>query len=284
MKLTIEELIKPQSLTTNGSLDLIFLGTGSAFSKLHYQNNLLILFGEDHLLIDCGTKCPQVLYDIGLKTPDIRNYFITHSHADHIGGLEEAALMGRYMTHRKPRIFITENYEAQLWEYSLKGGSAFNEHGYSKPLFFSDFFDVTRPEPILGSGRERYRFSCGAIQIEMMRTRHIPATAQSWSESVWSTGALIQEKILFTSDTMFDPELIFFYNDAYKIDVIFHDCQLFAGGVHTYLEDLRRLPAKIKEKTYLMHYGDSWKSYEQKVRDYGFPGFVQQQKIYRFSK
>ena len=55
---------RPLTLTNGGSLDLFFLGVGSAFTKRHYQTNLLIVKGDEHLLVDCGTKCTQAFYEL----------------------------------------------------------------------------------------------------------------------------------------------------------------------------------------------------------------------------
>jgi ribonuclease BN (tRNA processing enzyme) len=92
---------KKLELTNRGALSLFFIGVGSAFSKKHNQTNLLIIKGKDHVLVDLGTKGPQALYDLGLSVTQIKNILITHSHADHIGGLEEIALMGRYAIKQK---------------------------------------------------------------------------------------------------------------------------------------------------------------------------------------
>ena len=59
---------KPVSLTNRGDLTLLFVGVGSAFAKRLYQTNLLIIKGQDHLMIDCGTKAPQALFEIGLSS------------------------------------------------------------------------------------------------------------------------------------------------------------------------------------------------------------------------
>ena len=91
------------SLENNGELALFFLGTGSAFSKGNYQTNLLIIKGKDHVLVDCGTNCPVAMFSYKSSITSIRNILVTHSHADHIGGLEEAGLMGRYVTKSKPQ-------------------------------------------------------------------------------------------------------------------------------------------------------------------------------------
>src|SRR4030042_2792208 len=163
----------PVPLPSDGRLRLFFVGVGSAFSKKHNQTNLLVIKGPDHLLIDCGTKCPQAPYRLGLPVTAVRNLLITHSHADHIGGLEEVALMGRYFAKRKPAMIITEAYKEILWEMSLKGGIAFGELVNGRPLAFADVFDILTPAPVSALGREAWRVSCGSIDLTLFRTQHI---------------------------------------------------------------------------------------------------------------
>ena len=105
-------------LTNKGKLCLFFLGTGSAFTKRHNQTNLIVIKGKDHLLIDCGMKAPQALHDLGVSVTNIENILITHSHADHIGGLEEIALMGRYLAKKKPNLVLSETYQHILWVFT----------------------------------------------------------------------------------------------------------------------------------------------------------------------
>ena len=133
---------KPVPLTNDGTLSLFFVGVGSAFSKTHYQNNALIIKGKEHLLIDCGTKTPQAFYELGMNITDIRNFLITHSHADHIGGLEEVMLMNRYVKREKPTIVINDTYQHVLWDKSLKGGSGFNEEEAGRLLSFANLWDI----------------------------------------------------------------------------------------------------------------------------------------------
>jgi hypothetical protein len=68
---------------------------------------------------------------------------------------------------------------------------------------------------------------------------------------------------------------------AYGFEAIFHDCQLFTGGVHASLDEIAGLPAPIKAKTRLMHYGDKIADFASKVRDAGFAGIAEQWKTYR---
>ena len=268
------------SLTNQGSLDLTFLVVGSAFSKILNQTNLMIVKGDRHLLVDCGTHCAYALYhDYGLPLTSIDTFLITHSHADHIGGLEEAQLTARYVTKRKPTMIITRGYEKILWEQSLRGGAEASE---SVPLTFPDFWNVIRPTKLKGFSRDTYQTCIGNIDLKLFRTKHFPDSAKSWRTCAWSCGILIDDRVLFTSDTRFDPELIHDFNNRFNPEIIFHDCQLFTGGVHTGIEELATLPPEIKSKIILVHYGDHWQNFKLYARKSGFHSWAKQGHRYRF--
>src|SRR4030042_5754638 len=178
------------SLKNKGALELFFIGVGNAFTKLQYQTNLLIIKGNDHLLIDCGTRCPQAMTDLGIHVTDIRNLLITHSHADHIGGLEEVAIMGRYAAHRKPVMVINDTYQHFLWEMSLRGGGGPNERTDHQILTFEDFFDVIRPQRLPEYPRETLGARVGKLDIKMMRTMHIPDLSPDGKSSFWSCAVI----------------------------------------------------------------------------------------------
>jgi mRNA degradation ribonuclease J1/J2 len=273
---------QPLELKSNGSLQLFFIGTASAFTKKYNQTNLLILKNDDHLLIDCGTKCPQALDELGLPVTKIKNLLITHSHADHIGGLEEVALMNKYVTRQKPVLTINETYQYILWEMSLRGGAAYNEENAGDILSFYDFFEVNRPEYLHGYPRETFGANVGSINIKMFRTKHIPDSSRNWESSFWSCGIIIDDKIMFTSDTRYDPELITCYDERFKFESIFHDCQLFTGGVHASIDELNEFPADIKNKMHLVHYGDNYLDHVSKSEEYGFAGFTKQHVYYTY--
>ena len=283
MKITGLPGNKKLSLTNDGRLSVFFLGVGSAFTKTHYQNNILIIKGNDHLLVDCGTKTPQALHELGLNVMDIEHLLITHSHADHIGGLEELMLMHRYVKKSKPTIYINHQYQHLLWDLSLRGGASYNEEINGADLGFTDMFDVVRPScPKREFPRETQEIQVGSINLKIFRTKHIPDTPDSWHCSFWSCGLIIDGRIMFTSDTRYDENLIFEYASMYDLEYIFHDCQFYSGGVHANLDELSRLPEETKAKMILMHYGDNWKDYEKEVKRQKFIGLAKQWHFYTF--
>lgn len=272
----------PVLLTNEGHLSLFFIGVGSAFSKRHYQTNLLVIKGKDHLLIDCGTKTPQALFELDVPVTQVRNFLITHSHADHIGGLEEVMLLNRYVTKNKPTVIINDIYEQILWNHSLLGGAGFNEVDAGKKLTFGDLWKIIRPKWLVSYPRETMGAEIGSISIKIFRTNHIPDSTDNWDTAFWSCGAIIDDCVMFTSDTKFDRELIESYNKLFDLKVIFHDCQFFTGGVHASLEEIKTLPPEIKKKMILTHYGDNWENYEKQVAEYGFMGLGRQWHFYNF--
>jgi len=271
--------VESVSLTNDGDLSLYFIGTGAAFAKTLNQNNLLIVKGDDHLLIDCGSKCTQALHNAGVTVPQLQNFLITHSHADHVGGLEEVQLFGRYVAQTKPKMIINEEYQEILWGQSLRGGSEMSE---TTPLKFEDLWEVIRPTQVPTLDRETWQADIGSINVKMPRTMHYPDDAPSWRECFWSVGVIIDDRILFTSDTRFDVDLLEVFDKHYNFDLIFHDCQLFTGGVHASLNELKTLPAHFKERIVLMHYGDNWKDFEAEALDAGFHSWAQQGCQYNF--
>lgn len=270
------------NLESSKHLRLFFMGVGSAFTKIHYQTNFLATQAGEHLLVDCGSKTPQAFFELGFPVTEIRNFFITHSHADHVGGLEEVMLTNRYVTRKKPTIYITPEYERLLWNQTLKGGAATNEVHGQQALTFKDFWDVRRPVKRNDLSRDAWDFSVNPMRFTAFRTKHIPDSAESWKDSAWSTGLVVNDEILFTGDTRYDDELIESFCRDFPIRYIIHDCQLFTGGVHASLDELEKLDESYRNKILLVHYGDAWKKYRKRVKDSGFLGFLEQWKFYDF--
>lgn len=275
---------KPLSLTNNGELELFFIGVGSAFAQTLFQTNFLIIKGSTHILVDFGMTGPQALFaTAGLKPTDIEVFFPTHSHADHVGGIECLGLMNRYVGRpfmKKPKMtaIVSEEYQRILWDNTLRGGMEWNEEEKDpyRHLAFGDYFNVVRPIWKTHQPREIYEIDFNGIRLEIFRTKHTPDTAKSWETSFISYGLLIDNRIFVSGDTRFDSDLIDMY--SHRAEVMYHDCQFFPGGVHAPLADLQTLPDAIKAKMYLIHYGDNWR--DQNID--GFAGFAQQEVQYIF--
>lgn len=281
---------RPHPLTNEGHLDLFFLGTGSAFADSHYQTNLLIIKQDLHLLVDFGTVGPVALRAVaGLAPTTIETLLLTHAHADHVGGVECLALMNRYVGRRflnreKLRLVTTPEFATLLWNETLRGGLAYNERmATGEPLALSDFFELIEATPLPESEGRAWsvELPCGGgatLKLLLLRTCHIPEQAHSWRDAVLSYALLIDDRVFYSGDTQYDPELLETW--AQGAEVILHDVQFFPGGVHAPLAELAALPEAIKAKTYLLHYADNW---QDQILD-GFAGWVQQGVTYRFPK
>lgn len=270
------------SLQNEGFLSFFLVGTGSAFSKTLNQNNFTIIKGETHIQVDCGTKFSQALFDLGKSVTDIDTWLITHSHADHIGGLEEVMLMGRYVAKRRPNIIITPQYQDVLWDFSLKGGAAFNERSEGGILDFEDLWVPIRPTLASGFSRDTYELVHGDIKLTLFRTMHFPDSASSWQDSAYSLGMVVDDRIMFTGDTRFDRELIEEFDAHFGLEYIFHDVQFYPGGVHASLTELESLPESVKKRMILVHYSDAFEKQREAVMKAGFYGFGLQSHYYDF--
>lgn len=155
----IKELKIPLKLKNSGALEIFFLGTGTAFSKL-YNNNIIIIKGNTSILVDFGISGPRALGEVaGLSYNEITTLLPTHSHADHIGGIENLALYHRYLNQNHPsklKIIINEEYQKVLWDRSLRGGMEWNESNYKgTKLTFDDYFEAVRPDIKTQNGEKK---------------------------------------------------------------------------------------------------------------------------------
>ena len=259
-------------------IKLTFVGTGSAFSKVNYQNNLLVENKDDNLLIDCGTLACTSLHKMGKPLNEINNIFITHLHADHVGGLEEVGFMNKFVFQKKPKLISTINLLNNLWDNTLKGGM--NCIQYERTLM-EDYFNVT---PLVHNDNKHATFNSCGLALELVRTDHIYIEKKF---DVPSYGLVMEspvtnKKVLFTGDAKYDYET---FQGLFKhVDAILHDCQLFdqPDAVHAMYSELLQLPDDIRAKMWLMHYGDNFADFDP-VAD-GFKGFVQKHIEYDFEE
>jgi len=271
-------------IENDGQLDICFLGVGSAFAQENFQTSILIIKGMTHVLVDFGMDGPRSLKNVGLTMADITNFLPTHSHSDHVGGVEALALYNRYVAQRfmsKPKLLCiaTPEYQRILWDYTLRGGLEWNEEQADgrRKLGFGDFFKIKTPVWKTSQPREVHEVTIGDLRLELFRTNHIPEQAPNWEASFVSYGLLIDGRVFFSSDSQFDPELIELYASSLT-EHYFHDVQFFPGAVHAPLADLRTLDGDVKSDMTLMHYSDDWKKHDIDE----FAGWAKQGAVYRF--
>jgi hypothetical protein len=199
--------------------------------------------------------------------------------------------MNRYTPNMtKPKMIVLRDYQDLLWSKTLSGGAEFCEANQGRSLQITDFFDILRPKTVEVEGRKFWVYQHGPIEVMIMRTRHFPDTAISVDESQWCCGIYINRRVWISGDTMFDQEYPLRFSK--EAEIMFHDCQLFYGGVHASYQELMTLPDEVRSKITLYHYGDNWNRPEtwvkkgdpftgDPVKD-GFMGWAQQQVAYDF--
>ncbi|WP_284638829.1 MBL fold metallo-hydrolase [Paenibacillus silviterrae] len=244
------------------SLQIQMIGTGSAFSKSYYNNNALVSSNGYNLLIDCGFTAPRALFELNIPIPQIDAVFISHIHADHIGGLEEMAFQLKYRYQHKLKLLVPEALLAPLWEHSLRGGLENLAEGIT---CLEDYFDVV---PLHEGKHELHP----GLVMEIFQTEHIPRKA--------SYSVIFNDSVFYSADAKFDYELLVRLSDQRGIRYILHDCVLGgSGAVHATLDELLTLPEHIQRKVLLMHYSDNMPEYKGRT---GNMSFIEQFKLYTF--
>ena len=277
----IIDLDGPLHLTNDGTLEIVFLGTGTAFSRKNHQTNFVIIKGDTHILVDFGMTGPQAIHDLDRKVEDLSVILPSHSHADHIGGIEYLTLMNRYVgvPQGRPKLTMitTEEYRPVLWDQSLRGGLEYNElNPEGCRLTFDDLYDLHLVTPISNGKRATYRTNFRGIQLELFHTNHIPGEATSASDAFITYGLFVDDRVFISGDTKFDEELIDRYAD--RAEVYFHDASLTRNAVHASFSELRTLRQEVRSKMFLMHYQDDATADDAK----DFAGLVQRKTRYVF--
>jgi len=76
------------SPTTNNKMQIIFLGTSSMIpTKERNHSSVLIIYGSENILVDCGEGTQRQLKIAGIKLTKITKILISHWHGDHVLGL-----------------------------------------------------------------------------------------------------------------------------------------------------------------------------------------------------
>jgi ribonuclease BN (tRNA processing enzyme) len=255
-------------------MKLTFLGSGSAFTvgTGNYHSNMLLHDEKgNRLLIDCGSDARLSLHELGLSHRDIQAVYISHLHADHVGGLEWLAFTTRFdpaCKNKKVGLYVSEHLVNALWHKVLSGGLSSLQ---TEIATLASYFIVN---PI----KENSGFKWLQIDFKIIQTIHI-ISGFTVIPSYGLMFTLQGKKVFITTDTQFAPAQI---KDYYEIaDIIFHDCETTVNksGVHAHYSELATLPAQIKKKIWLYHYNPG--ALPDAKQD-GFRGFVKKGQCFDF--
>ena len=244
-------------------MQLKFLGVSAAFvvGKDKYNSNMLITSASGkNLLIDCGADARHSLHRQNLSHSDIDAVYISHLHADHVGGLEWLGYTKYFIDKHIPDLYISHELDSSLWDNVLSGGMSTLEN---KQASLDTFFKV--------HALQSPSFVWEGYSFELIKVLHSISNGQVLP----CFGLLITVdtyKVFLTTDTRFQKDLLMpVYAQA---DIIFQDCETStsASYQHARYDDLQTLPASIKSKMWLYDYDKI--AHLDAVGD-GFLGFVE---------
>jgi ribonuclease BN (tRNA processing enzyme) len=215
---------------------LHFLGVGAAHAvELGSSAVVLERGGEPLLLIDCGPDTLDRYLAAYGSLP--RALFITHTHMDHVAGLEQ--------------LFI------RLWfDQSLRGNTKVFVHAGLVPWLQARVADYPG---VLAEGGVNY----------WEAFRLLPCTRGFWLDGLWfdvfatrhhvpgtSYGLALDGSFVYTGDTRPIPEML--ARHAGNSGLIAHDCSLIGNPSHTGIDDIEReYPDALRSRLLLYHYGSA---------------------------
>lgn len=216
------------------SWHLHFLGTGAAHAvELGSSSAVLERHGQPLLLIDCGPDTLHRYFAAYGEPP--RNVYITHTHMDHVGGLE--------------RLFT------RIWfDETLRGKTRVFAHAALVPWLQARVADY--PGALAEGGVNYWE-----------AFRLVPCSRGFWLDGCWfdvfatrhhrpgtSFGLALRGSFAFTGDTRPIPEMFAHYADGREL--IAHDCGLVGNPSHTGIDDIEReYDEQLRARLLLYHYG-----------------------------
>ena len=212
-------------------MEITVIGCGNAFSERNFNQSFVVEEDGRKLLIDCGYQVPTALRAGGISYQEIDDIYISHLHADHVGGLEFIAFQRynwaakpRQADEKSPRIIGNKQLLEDLWQKSLRGGLESME-GFVANL--GTFFHPLPVEP-------NQSFEWQGWDVELIQQIHV----MSGSIIMPSFGLLFSKPghktVYFVTDSQHcSPRQI---EDFYRrADIIFQDSEFV--GVNTALPE-----------------------------------------------
>lgn len=229
------------------NLALRFLGVGGAQSpELGSACGVLERDGAPLLMIDCGPEALSAYLSRYGQVP--RAVYITHTHMDHVGGLE--------------RLFYRTYFNE-----ALRGRVRIYAHSALVPLLQARVADY--PEVLAEGGANFW----DAFAL-------VPLSRGFWHEGLWfdvfatrhhapnsSFGLSLAGSFVWTGDTRPVPEMLAQY--AGRDELVAHDCALVGNPSHTGIDDLEReYPPELRRRLMLYHYASLADAMVMEARDH----------------
>lgn len=234
------------------------------------------------ILVDAGGDARHGLKRRNLTVNDIDVFYVSHPHSDHIGGIECAALMSFFnpFYNQQKKHGLSDN-NMNILSYILKGG---NVPSHWKPILMGQeevieetwnafqpglntlqgvrnvtadtYFDVVKMDGLDFVITEKqpdntyktWTFYTVESTHVVGGTKHMPSFGLFFNSDT--------KNIYFPTDTMLmmPPSMKDFYDLA---DIIYQDTETgFKSGVHSHIEDIKKVDPTIKKKLYLYHYNE----------------------------
>jgi ribonuclease BN (tRNA processing enzyme) len=230
----------------NWSLRFLGVGNAQAAPELGSASAVLERDGEPVLLIDCGQEALSAYLERYGVPP--RALYITHTHMDHVGGLE--------------RLFYKIYFDARL-----RGEVRLYAHAQLVPLLQGRVADY--PEVLAEGGANFW----DAFTL-------VPMSRGFWHRDVWfevfptrhhapgtSFGLALPGSFVWTGDTRPIPEML--AQHAGRGELVAHDCALNGNPSHSGIDDLaREYPDELRSRLVLYHHASEADAAELARRGY----------------